>query len=98
MGQKRILLRAVEPVDLIDEKDRALSETAPVASLLEDLPQILHARENRRKLLKMKPRTARHEPRDRRLACAGRAPEDHRAQAFACGNPVKGAALAKEMI
>ncbi len=96
--QEGILLRAVEAVDFVHEENGALPEAPPVARLLEHLPQVLHAGENRRKLLEMQPGPVRHEPRHGGLAGSRRPPENHRARRFAVRDAAQRPALAKEMV
>ena len=98
IGQKGILLGPVESVNLIHKKDRALAEALPVAGRLEHFPQILHAGEDRGKLLEMHPGAARHQPGNRRLAGSGRTPENHRPGSLALCNPVQRTTLAQKMI
>ena len=78
IGQEAVLLRPVEAVDLVDEEQRALAADAPLLRRVEHLAQIGDAREHRRKRLEMHVRRLGEEPRDRGLAAAGRAPQDHR--------------------
>src|SRR5262249_40910486 len=78
--QERVLLRAVEAMDLIDEKKRALPGFATRAGGIEHLLEIADAGENRRDLLEMQIRRLRQEPRDPRLASAGRSPKNQLAE------------------
>ena len=78
--QETILLRPVEAVDLVDEKQRPLPGLAPRARRVEHLLEIGHAGKNRRDLLEVKLGRPRQEARDRGLAGAGRAPEHERAE------------------
>src|SRR5262249_47176962 len=78
--QERVLLRAVEAMDLVDEKKRALPGFAARAGGIEHLLEIADAGENCRDLLEMQIRRLRQEPRDRRLASAGRSPKNQGAE------------------
>ena len=78
--QKRILLRTVESVDLVDEEQRALPGFAARARLLERLLQVGDAGEDRRNLLEMQIGFLRKKPRHGGLAGAGRSPEHQRAE------------------
>ena len=82
MREQRVLLRAVEAVDLVEEQDRPLALLAEAApGPLDDLAHVLHARGHRRQRLERLARRAGHEAGDRGLAGSGRAPEDHRREA-----------------
>ncbi len=78
--KKRILLGAVEAMDLVDEQQRPLPDLAPRARGVEHLLEVGDAGKNRRDLLELQFGGVRQEPRDRRLAGAGRPPEDERAE------------------
>jgi len=78
--QKRILLRAVEPMHLIDEQQRSLAHFASRAGRVERLLQIGDPGKDRRELFKMQFGGVRQQPRDRGLAGARRSPEDQRTQ------------------
>ena len=80
--QQGVLLRLREPVDLVEEQDRSLSTLAePVAGALDRRPDVLDAGVHRRQLLEGPGRAAGDRQRQRGLAGAGRAPEQHRRQA-----------------
>ena len=79
-GRKRVLLRAVEAMDLVDEQQRALPQFAAAARLLEHLFEVGDAGEDRGNLLEMQVGRLRQQPRHRGLAGAGRAPEHERAE------------------
>ncbi len=87
IGQKRVLLRAVEAVDLIDEEQRALAHFASFLGRLEDFAQIGNAGKQRRKRLKGEARPLGKQPRDRRLAATRRTPQNHRRQPPASDHP-----------
>jgi hypothetical protein len=77
--QEAVLLRLVEPVDFVHEKQRALPLLiAPQLGRLEHLLQVSHARVDRADLLEVKPCLARQQPGNGGLAGAGRPPQDHR--------------------
>src|SRR5690242_475625 len=65
-------------MDLVDEEKRALAGDAALLGGVEHLAQVRHTREHRRERLEMHGRSVGQEARDRGLAAAGRAPEDHR--------------------
>ena len=79
-GQKGVLLGAVEAVDLVDEEQRALAHLAALPGRLEHLAQIGDPGENGRERLEDELGAVRQEARDRRLAAARRAPQDHRGE------------------
>src|SRR6185312_11593780 len=79
-GQKRILLRAVESVHLVDEQQRALAHFAPGARRVEHLLEVGDAGKHGRNLLEMQFGGVRQQPRHGGLAGAGRSPEHQRAQ------------------
>src|SRR5206468_5473320 len=70
------LLGAIEAMNLIDEKERALSSFAPPACRVESFLEIGNARKDCRHLLEDKAGFAGKKPRDGRLAGARRAPQD----------------------
>ncbi len=78
MRQKRILLRAVPSMDLVDEDHGALARVEVVARRFHRLAQIGDARRYRGKLAEHRTRVFREHQRKRRLARARRAPQDHR--------------------
>ena len=78
--QEGILLRAVEAMDLVDEKKGALAHLAAFPRRIEHLAQIRHAGKDRRQRLEYQIGALRQKSGDRRLAAARRAPKDHRRQ------------------
>ena len=78
--QEGVLLRPVEAVDLVDEKQRAGAGLAPGAGRVEHLLQVGDAGEDRRDLLEMQLGRFRQQPRHGGLAGAGRSPEHQRAE------------------
>ena len=97
-GQKRILLRAVEPMHLVDEQQRSLAGLAPGARRVERLLQIGDAGKHRRELLEMQFGGIRQQPRHRGLAGARRSPEDQRAQRARRQHACQRAVGAEDMI
>ena len=81
--QDGVLLRFVEPVDLVDEQDGALAGGAELLRVGDDAPQVGDARTHRRELREVCAGEVRDDLRERRLARAGRAPKDHRGNLIA---------------
>ena len=63
-------------MDLVDEEQRAPALLATSAGPVESLLQVLHAREDRRELFELELHLVGKQPGNRRLAGAGRPPED----------------------
>jgi hypothetical protein len=82
--EERVLLGAVEAVDLVDEQQRALPDLTPPLRGEEHLAQVGNPGERRGQRLEHQVGPLGREPRDRRLAAAGRSPQHHR------GQPVRG--------
>jgi len=78
IGQKGVLLGAVETVDLVDEEQGAVAHLAALLGRVEHLAQIGDAGENGRERLENEFGAVRQQTRNRRLAAARRAPQDHR--------------------
>ncbi len=97
-GQKTVLLGAVEAMDLVDEKQRLAAVLPAQPRRLEHLLQVGDARKDRRYLLEGELRLAGKQPRDRRLAGAGRSPEDHRAERARADQPRQRAILAGQVL
>src|SRR4029079_8011497 len=76
--QERVLLRAVEAVNLVDEEKSPLPGFTPSARGIKDFFQIADAGKDRRNLLELQIRRLRQKPRHRGLAGAGWPPEDER--------------------
>jgi hypothetical protein len=76
VGQERVLLGAVEPVDLVDEQHGALADLAALPCGAEDFPQVGDPGERRGERLEREVRLLGEEARDRGLAAPGRAPQD----------------------
>ena len=78
IGQEGVLLRLVEAVDLVHEEDGAPPAPGAIGlGLRHHLPDLLHAREHGREGHEARARHLGHEQRQRGLAGARRAPEDH---------------------
>ena len=80
VGQEAVLLGAVEAVDLVDEQQRALAVAPPLACRLEHAAQVGDAREHRRQGFKVQVGLLGQQAGDRRLAAAGRSPQDQRGE------------------
>ena len=80
IGQEAVLLRAIEAVDFVHEQQCALAGPRMLLRLGEHLLEIGHTREHRRDRHETQPDRIGEQPRDRRLAGAGRAPQDDRRQ------------------
>jgi len=78
--QKRVLLRAVEAVHLVDEQQCALAHLAPRTRRIEHLLQVGDAGKHRRDLFEMQLGGVGEQPRHRGLAGARRSPEHQRPQ------------------
>mmetsp|Transcript_121880 Transcript_121880/g.339758 ORF Transcript_121880/g.339758 Transcript_121880/m.339758 type:complete len:468 (+) Transcript_121880:133-1536(+) len=78
--QEGILLRLVEAVHLVDEHHRAPALRRGDLGALDRLADLLHAAEHRRDRDELRIEGAGHQPRQRRLADARRAPQDHAVQ------------------
>ena len=77
IGQKRILLRFVEAVHLVEEQHR-VARAAQAARLLDHRTDVLDARKHRRQRDELGMGAGRHQARQRRLAGSRRPPQDHR--------------------
>ena len=81
--EERVLLRLVEAVDLVDEEDRPAAQAPPrFLRFRHDRANLLDAGEHRAERDEVGARDVRDQARERRLAGAGRAPEDDRLQAI----------------
>ena len=96
-GQEGVLLGLVEAVDLIHEHDRALAEAAVVLRLLHDLPDLLDAAGDGGKVDERGLGAVGDDAGERGLAHAGRAPEDHGADAVALDQAAQHLALAQQV-
>src|SRR5262249_128626 len=80
--EERVLLRLVEPVDLVEKQDRPPAVGAePLARAREHLTHLRDRRRYRRQLLERGPRQVRADPCERRLPGARRPVEDRRTDA-----------------
>src|SRR5256886_6140363 len=92
-GQERILLRPVEPVNLVAEENRAAAFVLePLLRLLDDLPHPRHTLGHGRKRLELAGRVVCGETGQRGLPRAGGAPEGARPHLAAAGPPPPGLA------
>ena len=97
-GQQGVLLALVEAVDLVEEQDRARPVRAePVAGTLEHAAHVVDARRHGRQLLEGGARRLGDDPRERRLADAGRAVEDHRRRPVALDREPERRAVAEHV-
>jgi len=77
MRQQGILLGSVPTVDLVDEQNGTPAiHPAPIFGLLDNPPQVGHARQHSADGLEMAGRCIGDDHRQRRLASAWRSPED----------------------
>ncbi len=104
VGEHRVLLRLVETMDLVDEEHRALAEAPAVARPLHDLAQLGYAGRDGADQLERGAGHLGEDVGERRLAAAGRTPEDHRGHRVALertaqhGPGADGAVLAGELV
>ena len=96
--QKRILLRTVEAVDLIDEQQRALLAQAPRVGAGDHLAHVLHARRHGRQRLERHAAASGEEPRQRGLAGAGGPPQNEARHVPAGERRVEQAALHEDRV
>ncbi len=95
--QEGVLLSFVEPVDLVDEENRAASDPAPgLLGLGHDRADFLDAREDRAERNEPRPRDLCDEARERGLAGSGRAPENDRLQAVVIDGLAQGTTGAEQ--
>ena len=80
--QQRVLLRAIQAVELVEEEHRTASGAAFAPGALDDGADLLHSGHHGRERLEGRVRTGvgRDQSGERRLAAAGRAPEEQRGQ------------------
>ncbi len=99
MGEEGVLLRLVEAVDLVDEDDGAAA-LAPPALLggAQHLAHLLHPGEDRAHRLEVRLGEAADHEGQGRLARAGRAPEDERAELVLLDRPPEGPAGAEHLL
>ena len=77
MRQEGILLRLVEAVHFVDEKHRRSTLAMQGFCPIDCRPDLLHAREHGRELDELRPGVMGEHLGKRRLASAGRTPENH---------------------
>ena len=98
-GEQRVLLRLVEAVDLVEEEDRAPARRAErLACPRENLAHVLDRRGHGRQLLERRARRRGDDPRERRLAAAGRAVQDRGVHAILLDRVPQGRALAEHVL
>ncbi len=97
-GQEAVLLGAVEAVDFVNEQKGLLAGRTPHPRGLEGLLQVSDAREDRADRLVFIARRPGQQAGNGRLAGAGRAPQDHGAQAPCLDHPPDRAALTQQVI
>ena len=86
IGQKGVLLRLVEAVDLVHKEDGLFPEAAGGLRLLHHLLDLFNAARDGGKIDEPRLGLVRDDAGERRLAHAGRAPEDHRPDGIALDN------------
>ena len=96
--EEAILLRPVEPVNLVDEKQCSLAVFAPLRRLIERLAQISDSGKHRRERGEMKTGAGCHHPGQRRFATAGRPPENKTGQMAGVDHPAQRRPLAEQML
>src|ERR1051326_7299172 len=96
--QERVLLRAVEAVDLVHEEDRLRAALLVGVGLRHDLADLFHARQHGGERDEARAGRVRHQRGERRLAGARRAPEDHRVQLAALEGGAEDATLAEQIV
>jgi len=77
VGKERVLLGAVEAVDLVDEQHRPLTHLAPALRNVEHFAEVGDAGESGGERLEREVCLLGEEPRDRRLPAPGRPPQHH---------------------
>jgi len=96
--QERVLLALVEAVHLVDEDDRAPALRPRRLGALDGIANVLYAAEDGRHGDELGIEGIGHEARQRRLADAGRTPEDHRMQAPRFEGDTQRPARAEQML
>ena len=95
VGEERVLLSAVEAVDLVEEEDRALAGTPRALGVGRDLADLLEARGDRRERHEAGPAAGaggREQAGEAGLARTGRAPEEQGGQRARLDQHAKGSA------
>ena len=96
--EKRILLRLVEAMDLINKNDDTLPIDAAAIRLLHDRADILNPARHRREVDEFRLRPRGNDAGKRRLANAGWSPEDHRGNVVALDETPQHFPLAEKML
>jgi hypothetical protein len=97
--QERVLLRLVEAMHFVEEQHRRRAALAPRrARLFDGLANVLDAGNDRRQRDEMRFAGLCREPRERRLAAAGRAPQDHRVRDAIGQQPVQWPARREQVL
>ena len=98
-GEQRVLLRAVEAVDLVEEAERAPAHLGQVlAGLVDDAPHVGHAGGDGRERHEPRAGGLRGQARQRGLAGARRAPQDQRDQPPLGEHPAQRGARAQRRV
>ncbi len=98
IGEERILLRLVEAVDFVDEEQCAAGfRFQAFASRFENGAEFLHATADGAELHEGGSGFGRQQPRERRLAAAGRSVEDDRPEPISLEEPPQELALIEKM-
>ena len=97
-GQQRVLLRLVEAVDLVEEEDRRAPGVAPLARPRDHLADLRPPRVDGRELLEGGVGVLGGHPRQRRLAGARRAVQDHRVRVAGLDRRAQRRALAEQVL
>jgi hypothetical protein len=95
--QQRILLGFVETVDFVNEQDRVLAAGQIMLRLFDGGADILHAGQDGGQRDEFAIEGMRRQPRQRRLAHARRAPQDHRMGTAGLEDQVQRLAFAQQM-
>src|SRR5262249_26309794 len=94
-----VLLRLVEPMDLVDEEDGPPTAAAELRlRVVDDVPQILHALEDRGERDGVRPARGSEEMGEGGLAASGRTPEDQRLDLAALDHVAQHASRPEEML
>ena len=98
IGQETVLLGAVEAMDFIHEQQRPLARRRHLLGICKGFLEVGDAGEHRRQRCEAHPYRLGEQPRDRRLAGAGRSPEDDRRQLPRSNHPPDRALRARQML
>src|SRR5690606_15548842 len=97
-GQKRVLLSLVEPVDLVDEEDRAPTQSSLLLRCGHGRPDVLNACQHRVQGDELRFCRVGDHPGERGLARAWGPIEDHRAQLVGLYGPPKQSSWADDPV